>query len=120
MMRAKAPGATDPPGMVRIHPLRPSRRAAARAVTRRDTGHRSIRRDTILRRSLAEVRILPVALLDFSGRSSVAERAVGIREAAGAIPVAQTHESLPVFTRCSSAGEHLPWEQGVGGANPLT
>lgn len=30
------------------------------------------------------------------------------------------YEPLPVFTRCSSAGEHLPWEQGVGGANPLT
>lgn len=84
--------------------------------------HRSEERDTILRRSSAEVRVLPMAPLHtppsgmtlaskageqrsirwrravlvsrFSGCSSVEERGVRVLEAAGAIPVTQTHADV--------------------------
>ena len=95
---AQAPGAPIPPGMVRIHPLRPSRRAAARAVSRRDTGHRSTDGTRFCEdrwRRFESSRWHRI-VRRFSGCSSAAERAVGVREAAGAIPVAQTHGSLPV------------------------
>ena len=95
-------GAADPaPEMVGLHPLRPSRPAAARAVTGRDTGHRSTDgtrfcEDRWWRFESSRWHCSPEnssRRARFSGCSSAAERAARAREVAGAIPAAQTHAS---------------------------